>query len=697
MYYSTMSTMYQAPPSVGQTGNNMMDALKSNMMTMLMLKNMNGGSRSGSNGAGGGSKDMFSMLYVFVATSVVDAVFKHAPTVFNFFLRTYYDKIDTIKKDLSNVTKDPTDNKVKKKTASITITISVNNPENVLGVALLDFITNNKNTTHVSYIRESFILNQKDVINIDEDVFARMTESTSGDHAGGSTSTNVNSGAGGHNAIVQIVEVYSFTKTTDQLRHFLDDIKQKYAINVKNKLGNKRYYFNMHPLAAPMDIHKKKNLSALPPNFVFTMKHFQTNRKFSNLFGEDIDTIRQRVNFFVKNRKWYDEKGIPYTLGLLLSGNPGTGKTSTIKCLANETNRHICNINLNNDMTKTQLENLFFSENINVLNPHSGQQETYCIPLDQRIYVLEDVDCQSDMVKEREVKPEDALPPNPVPKQVQEHYEDKNKVDLSFLLNLLDGILENPGRIVIMTSNFPDTLDSALIRPGRIDVIAKFRKCSNQTVVQMIEFFYDMTLSREEKGRIQDLIEGIVTPAELSKIMFENFSVYEATLDHMEKLSRDAAEQREQERWKLEAEEVLNRPSMETTVEIHPSLDNIKMVVRDEDHDESDDSVVGIECIDHSVPTLECIQVGENVDESQVTPSIAAQEAVLDGSDTPTYVRDQKQLHLFSDGSVAAWSFTKAYPEISLSTLSSASPPFTPFDPLVNNASYGTYRTELAT
>ena len=49
-------------------------------------------------------------------------------------------------------------------------------------------------------------------------------------------------------------------------------------------------------------------------------------------------------------------------------------------------------------MTKTQLENLFFNENINVLNPISGQFESYCIPLDQRIYVLEDVDCQSDIV-----------------------------------------------------------------------------------------------------------------------------------------------------------------------------------------------------------------------------------------------------------------------------------------------------------
>ena len=531
---------------MGGSSNNMMDSLKSNMMTMLMINNMNGGRSQQGNGNGG---DMFSMIYVFVATSVVDFVFKNAPTVVNFVMKKYTDKWDNIKKDLSNTTKDITDNKVKKKTASITVTINVNNPDNILGQALLDFITNNKNTTHVSYVRESFILNQKDVINIDDEIFARMTQSSSADELGnqGSTSTNMHSGSGnngGQSAIVQIIEVYSFTKTTDQLRNFLDNIKQKYAINVKNKLGNKRYYFNMHPLIVPMDIDKRKDLSRLPPNFAFVMKHFQTNRKFSNLFGKDIETIRNRVNFFCKNRKWYDEKGIPYTLGLLLSGKPGTGKTSTIKCLANETNRHICNVNLNNDMTKTQLENLFFSENLNVMNPMTGQAETYCIPLDQRIYVLEDVDCQSDIVMERALKNNKNDNKNndnedrDTDKAVLEHYEDKHKVDLSFLLNLLDGVLENPGRIVIMTSNFPDMLDSALIRPGRIDVIAKFRNCSNATILEMLEFFYDTQLSEEDAERIQNLKEEIITPAEMSKVMFENFSDIQASIIHMENLSK---------------------------------------------------------------------------------------------------------------------------------------------------------------
>ena len=104
-------------------------------------------------------------------------------------------------------------------------------------------------------------------------------------------------------------------------------------------------------------------------------------------------------------------------------------------------------------------------------------------------------------------------------------------------MNLLDGVLENPGRIVIMTSNFPDTLDSALIRPGRIDVIAKFRNCTNKTIIEMIEFFYDVKLSEEDRERITNFKEEIITPAELSKVMFENFSDHKESVDHLEKLS----------------------------------------------------------------------------------------------------------------------------------------------------------------
>lgn len=41
---------------------------------------------------------------------------------------------------------------------------------------------------------------------------------------------------------------------------------------------------------------------------------------------------------------------------------------------------------------------------------------------------------------------------------------------LSGLLNVLDGVGSQEGRIVIMTTNKPEKLDEALVRPGRVDM-----------------------------------------------------------------------------------------------------------------------------------------------------------------------------------------------------------------------------------
>jgi len=94
---------------------------------------------------------------------------------------------------------------------------------------------------------------------------------------------------------------------------------------------------------------------------------------------------------------------------------------------------------------------------------------------------------------------------------------------MSFLLNLLDGILETPGRIIIMTSNYPELLDKALIRPGRIDIISVFDRCNISTIVQMLEHFYNIKITELQQNNIYKLKNNLVTPAEWSKIMFENF------------------------------------------------------------------------------------------------------------------------------------------------------------------------------
>ena len=63
-------------------------------------------------------------------------------------------------------------------------------------------------------------------------------------------------------------------------------------------------------------------------------------------------------------------------------GDPGCGKTSTIKAIANHTQRHIVSVPLNKIKTAKELLNVFYNVKMN----HKD------IPLNQRLYVLEDID-----------------------------------------------------------------------------------------------------------------------------------------------------------------------------------------------------------------------------------------------------------------------------------------------------------------
>jgi hypothetical protein len=88
-----------------------------------------------------------------------------------------------------------------------------------------------------------------------------------------------------------------------------------------------------------------------------------------------------------------------------------------------------------------------------------------------------------------------------------------------------------------MTSNYIEQLDRALIRPGRIDIIADFKKCVNTTLIEMMEFFFDIQLTDSEKKQIFGLNEYIVSPAEMGKIMFENFNDYTNSIAELERIS----------------------------------------------------------------------------------------------------------------------------------------------------------------
>jgi len=58
----------------------------------------------------------------------------------------------------------------------------------------------------------------------------------------------------------------------------------------------------------------------------------------------------------------------------------------------------------------------------------------------------------------------------------------------------LDGILESNGIIYVITTNYPEKLDKALLRPGRINFTIDFKKSDYHTIKEMLEYFYETKL-----------------------------------------------------------------------------------------------------------------------------------------------------------------------------------------------------------
>jgi len=354
------------------------------------------------------------------------------------------------------------------------------------------------------------------------------------------------------------LKIYSYVYELEKLKMFIEELKKKYLYEQKNKLGTRKFYFDEHHVSLPKDQKGKIRFDMAPSNLTFTMTEFNTNKSLKNIFGRHLNIVKERIDLFVNHPEWYEEKGIPYTLGILLYGPPGTGKTSLIKAIAKDTKRHIFNIKLQKDTTQTQMKNLLFEESITINK--NKKTEIFNIPLDERIYVIEDIDCLSDIVYSRsenissvdnniDIKSSNTMNKNEIQSYMpgntmsyieynknstisdyknntnivdfkQDDAEDSGEsLNLSFLLNLLDGILETPGRILIITSNHPEKLDRALIRPGRIDININVGVCNIEMISEMFFFFF-------KKQKDFNIIKhnNSLTPAEMNKILLDNFN-----------------------------------------------------------------------------------------------------------------------------------------------------------------------------
>jgi len=96
-----------------------------------------------------------------------------------------------------------------------------------------------------------------------------------------------------------------------------------------------------------------------------------------------------------------------------------------------------------------------------------------------------------------------------------------DELNLAGLLNVLDGVVDTPGRLLILTSNHPEALDPALIRPGRIDRLIHLGFLRPAAAQQMLEhYFDDAPLTTRQRARLEAVLTptAAVTPARLEAL-----------------------------------------------------------------------------------------------------------------------------------------------------------------------------------
>jgi len=184
---------------------------------------------------------------------------------------------------------------------------------------------------------------------------------------------------------------------------------------------------------------------------------------------QDTDMMLDDARNFLQSGKWYVDMGIPYRRGYLLYGPPGCGKTSFAQVLAGELQLDICILNL----THSGLTDDGIAEHLRDA-PHNS------------IIVLEDVDA---IFVERTAAAKDG----------DNKRGGSTSVSFSGLLNALDGVASQEGRLLFMTTNHIERLDPALIRPGRCDVQLQLKLASKNQMERMFLRFYpgETSLARQ--------------------------------------------------------------------------------------------------------------------------------------------------------------------------------------------------------
>ena len=211
-------------------------------------------------------------------------------------------------------------------------------------------------------------------------------------------------------------------------------------------------------------------------------------RTFDTVFSRHTQPLIEDLDNFINSEERYNKRGIPYRRGILLHGPPGTGKTSMLQAIANHVGRDLRITNLN-ALSAASIQSLFSRDNM--------------------LVAIEDIDCVTNVVSKRESDGD------------KSDKSDKTKtITLADILNAIDGVTSGHNNILIMTTNFPEKLDAALLRPGRVDVKFELGYMNQEEFDEMVDAYYGVEAFPVPEGLTPAVAQGAMQQNQES---FEGF------------------------------------------------------------------------------------------------------------------------------------------------------------------------------
>ena len=298
--------------------------------------------------------------------------------------------------------------------------------------------------------------------------------------------------------------------------HYIRFNKKMYVLNLAKDTGNQtdkdketltittigmnRKVFNeMIKAVKSMDQDKfKTELYRYQDHWMY-VKH-QAKRNLDSVYieKEKKDMIISTLERFINKEEWYIKNGIPYQLGILLYGPPGTGKTSLIKAISSYLDYPIYYLSARNLYKMEHAISSLPEKCIMIIEDIDANSLTHSRDNNENLKLTPP---SKEQLKAKGIDPsflnnfnsKTAIIAAETIDEAHEEAKKENKetsATLSDVLNSLDGMFSVHGRILIATTNHVEQLDSALIRPGRIDLKIEIGFVTPEVAKDFIKNFF---------------------------------------------------------------------------------------------------------------------------------------------------------------------------------------------------------------